>query len=127
MLAARNSTKPILLDPIAAEALIALYATEFNRDLGLQRIILEGNAMQVVNAVKAEDRKWSSFGQLMEDIRGVLNTLQDWKICHVKREVNGIAHILAKIAVQRVIDHAWIEETPICIVDNVLFEQNALP
>lgn len=38
------------LNPLTTEALAALYATEFCRDLGLQAII---NTMQLSNAFKA--------------------------------------------------------------------------
>jgi hypothetical protein len=35
------------------EALVALHAVEFNRDLGLQGILLEGDVVQIMNVVKA--------------------------------------------------------------------------
>lgn len=39
--------------------------------------MLEGDAIQiVVNAVKVKERNRSNFGQIVDDIRSVLNTLQ---------------------------------------------------
>jgi hypothetical protein len=48
--------------------------------------MLEGDAIQiVVNAVKVKERNRSNFGQIVDDIKSVLNTLQFWQVCHVKR------------------------------------------
>lgn len=50
---AKSMTKLAILEPVPAEALAELYATEFSRDLGLQSINIEGDMVQVVNAMKA--------------------------------------------------------------------------
>jgi len=41
-----------------------------------------------MNVVKTQDRNWSNLEQLVNDIRGGLNTLQDWQICHERREAS---------------------------------------
>jgi hypothetical protein len=46
----------------------ALLAAEFCFSVGLQHVFLEGDALQVVNAVKSSERIWSRFRQLVEDI-----------------------------------------------------------
>jgi hypothetical protein len=53
-----------------------LFASEFRRNLGFLRIRLEGDAMQIVNAMKVKDRNHRSFGQLVDGIKGVLNARQ---------------------------------------------------
>lgn len=58
------------------EALVTQYASAFSRDLGLQKIMLEEDVMEIVNAVKAKEKNWSNFGKLVDDIRRVLKTLQ---------------------------------------------------
>lgn len=45
-LSAKSMTKLVILKPIAAEVLAALYVAKFNRDLGLQSIIMEGDAFK---------------------------------------------------------------------------------
>ncbi len=67
VLAAKSFTIVGPLEPIVAEALAALHAVEFNRDLRLRRIILEGDTLQVVNAMKSTSHNWSKYGQLVED------------------------------------------------------------
>jgi hypothetical protein len=86
--------------------------------------MLEGDAMQiVVNAGKVKERNRSNFGQIVDDIRSVLDTLQFWQVCHVKaREANGVARRLAKVAVQQGVDQAWMEVILGFICDNVMLE-----
>lgn len=59
----------------------------------------------------------------MNVIRGVLNTLQDCRVCHVKMEANAVTHGLwvAKVAVKQIMDQVWIEEIPNCITTCSLF------
>jgi ribonuclease HI len=111
---------------VVAEALGAVLAAEFGRDLGLQDILLEGDSLLVVKAIKEPWTQWRSYGHLVEDARGVLNTRRSWTIGHVKRETNYAAHTLAKEAVNGVIDQIWMEEIPLCIFDIVTLEQIAL-
>jgi hypothetical protein len=90
--------------------------------LGLQRIILEGDSLQVVNTLKAEGLNWSISGQIVEDAKGVLRTFLSWQVYQTKREGNSSAHGLAKEAVHRVIDRVWIDSIPESIRDIVLSE-----
>lgn len=39
------------LEPITAEVLASLHASEFSRDMGLHKILLEGDAFKVMNDV----------------------------------------------------------------------------
>lgn len=48
-----------------------LHAVEFSCDLGLQKFILERDALQVVNVVKSTERKWSKYDQIVEDTSNV--------------------------------------------------------
>jgi len=126
VLAAKSFTIVGPLETIVAEALAALHAVEFSWDLGLRRIILEGDVLQIVNAVKSTGRNWSKYGQLVEDTREVLNGMIMWYICHVRKDENSATRSLAKEAVQQITDFVWMEKIPIYICDIVLLEQLAL-
>jgi hypothetical protein len=52
-----------------------LKAVEFSRNRGLYKIILEGDSLQVVNAVNAAGPNCSTYGQIMANIQAVLHTL----------------------------------------------------
>ena len=71
-------------------------AAEFSHDLGLQDIILEGDSITVVNALKSSSPNWSLFGQIIEDVREILFSRRRWDALHVKREANMAAHVLMR-------------------------------
>jgi hypothetical protein len=62
----------------------------------------------------------------VEDTKEVHRSLRNWKIGHVKREANEVAHGLAKEAFWITMDNIWIEETPDYISNIVLLELSAL-
>ena len=74
----------------------ALLAAEFIHARGFQDITMEGDAMNVVHAIRGGDMTGSPYGQVVEDTREVLQSLRSWTVNHVKREANQAAHGLAK-------------------------------
>jgi hypothetical protein len=53
----RSLTKNFLVDPTVAEALSALQAVEFCREMaGFYDVTMEGAALQIVNAVKVKHK-----------------------------------------------------------------------
>jgi hypothetical protein len=57
---------------------------------------LEGYVFFVVQALRKEEKDLCRYGQLIDDTRVMLNSLQTWKVNHVRNEVNVVAHRLAK-------------------------------
>jgi hypothetical protein len=55
VIAARSYTLGFISKPVVAEAIAALHVVEFSRDLGIPHLILEGDSLQVVNAVQDID------------------------------------------------------------------------
>lgn len=66
--------------------------------MGLKHIILEGDAMTVVNAFKSTEVKWSSARMFIDDIKNMLAKIDRWSVQHVPMIVNKVAHALAKSA-----------------------------
>jgi hypothetical protein len=77
VVAAKSLTKSETLEPIAAKALVALHAAEFCKDLGFRDIIMKGNALQVVTAIKSIKQNWSRYGQLISDTQVILYKFYD--------------------------------------------------
>jgi len=46
--------------------LTASKIVEFSRDLGLQNVMIEGDALKIVNVLRKERYCWSRYGQLIE-------------------------------------------------------------
>ena len=79
------------LDPAAAEALGAYHATLFSQEVGVNQLILEGDAQQVVIAVNSGVSQDFRYGQLVEDTRTIffLRSFVKWECRHVCRQFNG--------------------------------------
>jgi hypothetical protein len=67
VLAAQSLTIMGNLKPVADEALWAHHATQLCRDLGLRPLIMEGDVLQVINAIKYNSYNWRRYGQLIND------------------------------------------------------------
>jgi ribonuclease HI len=126
MLAAMSKTRIGTLEPSTGEAFVASSAVCFCRDIGVHRVVLEGDAKQIVDAVNANSASWSRFGHLIDDTRRILESFSQWKCQFVRREANEAAHRLAKAATIDVNDRIWRDAPPSCISDIVLMERLAL-
>jgi ribonuclease HI len=111
---------------VVAEALGALRAAEFSRDLGFQDVILEGDSLAVVQDIQSLGSTCIAHGQIVEDTRFVLNSHRSWMIGHTKRNGNQAAHGLAKYAVRNHMDQTWLEDIPDCVSVVVNLERSAL-
>jgi ribonuclease HI len=123
---AMSRTRQGLLEPTTGEALGAFQATRLIMELGLQNIILEEDAKQIVEAINSTTSKWSRFEHLVDNTQRLLCSLSRWKCVFIHWEANEAAHRLAKAAVTDISDIIWRGEIPNCISDIVLMEQLAL-
>jgi ribonuclease HI len=81
-----------------AEALGAWHATSLCRDLGLARVILEGDSSVVVDALNKEVPSCSSYGHIVEDTWPLFQNFHAVEVRHVRRVANRAAHVLAKFS-----------------------------
>ncbi|XP_042972982.1 uncharacterized protein LOC122304783 [Carya illinoinensis] len=102
-------------DPLLGEAVVARRATSFCAELGLNDIILEGDSLAMVKAVQHREDSWSSSGIIIRDVKLMLSKTCHWSIHYVPREVNVIAHHLAKFGFTCLKDCILIEDYPPCI------------
>lgn len=114
------------VEPVVAEALAALRAAEFCQNRGLERIILEGDSLQVVHALNKPRSNWNMHGQIVGDIKVVLRSFYSWEICHTKRGGNTAAHLLAKSGVHSDTDRVWVDCVPEYLREVVYSESSAL-
>lgn len=61
----------------------------------MQWVIFEGDCMVVVKATQNEGECWSTYGQIIEDVKGQLNE-RGCHIQHAKLKVNQAAHCMEK-------------------------------
>jgi hypothetical protein len=56
--------------------IVALQSATFYREFGNQRLVLEGDTLQVVQTLWKEDKNLSKYGHIIEETRWVLR----WEI-----------------------------------------------
>ncbi|XVF16687.1 hypothetical protein REPUB_Repub10bG0053700 [Reevesia pubescens] len=94
----------------------------FAHDLGFSRILLEGDALTIINRVSSMETDLSPIGHLVEEIKDLRGTFIHAGITHTSRKRNMAAHSMAKYALEISAEEIWIEEHPTCL-DNILFSE----
>jgi ribonuclease HI len=115
MWAAKSMTQKGSLDPIAAETIAATMAAKLCKEMGIRQVLLEGDAKEVVEAVKSHLPDESATGHLTADLRVALSLIPVWEVGHVRRVSNNVAHVLASLALREDIDRVWLYDPPDCI------------
>jgi ribonuclease HI len=91
-------TMKVSVSSLEAEALAALQAMIFAQEKKYSRVIFEGDAQVIWNAVNSLQPSESSYGHFIEDAKMGLGLLGNYKFVHVNRESNVVAHMLARAA-----------------------------
>ncbi|KAF5462772.1 hypothetical protein F2P56_018753 [Juglans regia] len=117
-----QAQKVLFVDSFMAEAYALMLAVIFCRDMGIQDIIMEGDALQVIHVLNKATTDWSQGGVLIANAKMILNTLHSWSGSHVKREGNKAAHILARNTPSLEEDLYVLEDYPACIHSIILSE-----
>ena len=78
----------------------ALKALSFAHELGFQNIVLEGDALNLIQALKAQEQTLLPWGLLVEDVKEYGKNFRRVLYSHVKRNDNSVAHNLAKYALR---------------------------
>jgi ribonuclease HI len=112
----------LVVDPKGAEAIAALHALIFCKEVEFFDIILEGDALQIVTEVKSNISSKHGSGHFIEAIQVELGTFRSSSIVHIRREANSTAHILTRNAATNFVDLLWLEDIPNSIFDTVLRE-----
>lgn len=123
IVAARTLQIPFVVDPLQAEALASWYGVSFGREMGGSKVILEGDSLMVMAALKKGEVCNQAHGLLLEDIQSTFANFLSLEVHHVKREANMPAHVLAKYAVSHSLDKIWVGECPPFILSSVLAER----
>ena len=96
MLASLAEKIPLPQTVADVEAIVARRAIMLARDLNLSLIILEGDSEIITRVVQAEEQSLAAYGYLIEEIRLRVDSFLGFRISHVKRKGNSIAHRLAR-------------------------------
>jgi len=61
-------------------------------------LILESDCRSLVETMKKWERNRSQLGFILEEALELADQLPEWKIVHVRRKRNGVAHELTQLA-----------------------------
>ncbi|KAG6639485.1 hypothetical protein CIPAW_10G104100 [Carya illinoinensis] len=110
-------------DLVIAEVFALWRAMKLCEDLHFRNVQLEGDALSVVKVVNSLEVNWEWHGQLIEDLKAILHNRGNWKVVHVKRSCNNVAHSLAKLALNASEELVWMEDHPKEVLENVVFDK----
>ena len=93
--------RSLISDPMVAVATAIWAAANLVCQLGLSNLKLEGDFLVVVKTLSNEDRSWTNYGHLPEEVKIILNNCQSWEVSHVsnRRLANEAANRVAKMTV----------------------------
>jgi hypothetical protein len=104
------------------EALAAWKMAEICVFMGLHEVQLEGDSLEVVQALCREECTWGRYGALINDAKLLLQQINRWAVSHVRRTANEAAHNLAKLALSSSEERLWTDDFPLCVQDIVIAE-----
>ena len=126
VMGAMSTKGPRVTDSLEAEALACRKAIEFAMDIGFSNIVIEGDCVQVINAIKASKANLSRLGHVVEDIQVLISGLRWAEVRWVKRSANLIAHSLARYAKNISNDVIWLEDSPTPALDSLYHDYLAI-
>jgi len=92
--------------------------------MGFSSIELEGDAREIILALGNPTEAASIYGNLVLKTRQILESFCSWKISHVRREGNMVAHLLANFVVSHQSQCMWFNVCPSSLVNVVNAEQS---
>ncbi|XP_075645505.1 uncharacterized protein LOC142616565 [Castanea sativa] len=102
------------------EALACRRAVQFAAEIGLNRVVFEGDSLVIINALTTDSGVLASYGTVLDDIRVMILGFQMVGFKYVPRICNAVADGLAKKAKSAVGLQVWLEDIPSDIVPLVL-------
>lgn len=97
--------------PLLTEALSLREAMIFAESLGIQRLIVESDCLELIKACREDIKRGEIFG-LIKDILSIKNKFQQIGFTWISRKGNQVAHQIALLASQKALPANWIRNYP---------------
>lgn len=81
------------------------------------------DARKIIKDIRAMEKNYSPFSQVLEDIKFLFRSISDWQLCFRPREGNIDVHRLAKYALSCTSELVWLEESLAFIQYCILHDQ----
>jgi ribonuclease HI len=107
-------------DATTAEALALFKGLVFLLDIGITRVTIESDSLEVIKACNAEVEIWSPYSAILYDCFSKAQEFDHIAFIHCVREANQVAHELARYAFNSNSVVRWDESPPSFILPFVL-------
>ena len=112
VLGALSSSIPLAQSVADVEALACLKVVKFALEIGLTRVIFEGDSAVIISALTQENGEVANYGNILEDIRQLVGAFQSVIFSHTSCVCNSVADALVKKAKLVVGDQFWLGDLP---------------
>jgi ribonuclease HI len=104
-------------DPEHAELLACRAAIHLAKDRGVSKLVLETDCQTAVRKIATTELDRSVQGPLVEDIKALLGSFNEFLVSFVRRTGNRVAHVFAKLGCDNKCCNTWVDFPPGCVVD----------
>ncbi|KAK2654361.1 hypothetical protein Ddye_014217 [Dipteronia dyeriana] len=108
--------------PLIAEVVAVLHGVDFAVNTGLWPLLIETDALRVVNMVKTGSASAVGIGLVVGDVIAHLRNSSGVSVMFVSGKANYVAHTISKLALGLTEDRFWIEEHRLCVERYILDE-----
>ena len=115
-MAALSQQIPSLASVEMVEVLAARRDLVFAKELGFDKVVVEGDSEIVITAILGDYMDYSYMGHVLQDIKFMFSSFSFISIKHIHREGNCVAHRLAR-KVARSPFLVWMESVPPDVLD----------
>ena len=119
VMAAMSARGPTVHSSEEGELLACRKAVEFALDTSFFRLVLEGDNVNVMQAISSQEANISLLGNVVEDIKHLIRGLQWVSISYTRCSGNKVAHVLAQHARTSIEDLYWIEDSPPPVIEQL--------
>ncbi|XP_030933785.1 uncharacterized protein LOC115959503 [Quercus lobata] len=102
------------------EALAARRAAVFAVELGITMAVLEGDSDIVYKDLSSTDPSLTPHGHIIHDVKLLASYFSCFLFSHTRRQGNGVAHALARRAINSPNQNVWMDNMPLDILHVVL-------
>jgi ribonuclease HI len=109
-----------VLNATTAEALAFIESMEFLEHLGVAKVILESDPLELIQACRSEIDIWCPYTAVLADIFMRARSFNSVLFQHCPREADMVAHLVAKFAYASNSVISWDDDPPEFISSSVL-------
>ena len=108
---------PGVANSMEAKALACKRVLKFVVDIGITKLVNEGDCAQVIYAITSNQFSLSRLGHVFEGIQVLIAGLKWAEVHWVNRSANLVAHSLARNAKDAVNDVIWLEDSSLLALE----------